>query len=56
MRKNKKKTHSKFLRYQMNVSWFKIGGTNFGNPVHGWEEGVNFSTKRTYREEREEDA
>ena len=37
---DEKKTHSKMYPYQTNISWFKIGGTNFGSPVHGVEEGV----------------
>ena len=27
--------HNMFHRDQTNVSWFKIGGTKFGSPVHG---------------------
>ena len=37
MRKDKKKTHSKFHRDKTNVSWFEIEGTNFGGPVNQWE-------------------
>ena len=33
MSKDNKKIH-KFNDDQMNGSWFKIGGTNFGGPVH----------------------
>ena len=33
--KKEKKTHSIFQCDQTNVSWFKIGGINFGSPVHG---------------------
>ena len=40
MRKDEKKTHGKFYRAQTNISWFKIGRTNFGSPVHGDEGGV----------------
>ena len=55
------KTHSKFHRDQVNESWFKIVGTNFGSPVHGWRRGVKFwiflkIPESIYREAREEDA
>ena len=54
MRKNEKKTHSKFHCNQTNKSWFKIGGTNFGGPVHGdkWGEFFEFwkMSKIPYRE------
>ena len=35
MRKDEKKSHSKFYHDQMNGSWFEIGGTNFGSSVQG---------------------
>ena len=34
MGQEEKKTHSKFLCDQTNVSWSKTGGTNFGSPVN----------------------
>ena len=35
MGKKEKKTHNMFHCDQTNVCWFKIGGINFGSPVHG---------------------
>ena len=31
---NEKKMHSNFHFFYTNVSWLKIGGTNFGSPDH----------------------
>ena len=58
MGKDVKKTHSKFYRDHINVSWFEIGRTNFESAVHGGL-GVIFSyiwkiPKITYGEGRED--
>ena len=56
MGKDEKKMHSKFHRDHMNVSWFKIGGTDFGSPVDEREGGEFFeNSKKTYMERQVED-
>ena len=57
MGKDKKKTHRMFHFDQTNASWFKIGVTNFGSPVHEGG-GMYFwkFPKRFYGEGKEKDA
>ena len=47
MGKDQKKTHSTFHCEHTNLSWFKIGGTNFRSPVYGerWAEFLENSKK-----------